>query len=107
MDQNDTTPAKGAKGNSPQGKRRRQPKAGASVQMQVQHHIGRQLRAVYDDLVSRPVPDRFLELLAQLDRQSAPGTPGGASAPQAADTAAPDEAAPRGAAQDTTGKGDT
>jgi hypothetical protein len=68
MDQNNTTPNKGAKGNAPQSPRRRQPKAGASVQMQVQDHIGRQLRAVYDDLLSQPVPDRFLELLDQLDK---------------------------------------
>lgn len=68
MDQNNTTPARGAKGNTPERSRRRPPKSGASVQMQVQDHIGRQLRAVYDDLLSQPVPDRFLELLDQLDK---------------------------------------
>ena len=69
MDQNDTTPARGAKGaGAPSGARRRAPKPGASVQMQVQDHIGRQLRAVYDDLLSQPVPDRFLEVLDQLDK---------------------------------------
>lgn len=66
MDQNNPTPAR-AKGAPPSGSRRRPPKTGASVQMQVQDHIGRQLRAVYDDLLSQPVPDRFLELLDQLD----------------------------------------
>lgn len=71
MDQNNTTPARGAKGQGSSGTRRRSPKAGATVQMQVQDHIGRQLRAVYDDLLSQPVPDRFLELLEQLDRQKA------------------------------------
>jgi len=33
----------------------------------VQSHIGRQLRAGYVDILNQPVPDRFLELLAELD----------------------------------------
>ena len=33
----------------------------------VQGKIGQQLRAMYDDVVSAGVPDRFSELLAQLD----------------------------------------
>jgi len=68
MDHNNTTPARGAKADAPARSRRRGQKSGASVQMQVQDHIGRQLRAVYDDLLSQPVPDRFLELLEQLDK---------------------------------------
>lgn len=39
------------------------------IQVQVQDHIGRQLRAVYDDVLNQPVPDRLLELLDQLDRE--------------------------------------
>jgi hypothetical protein len=35
----------------------------------VQSHLGLQLRAVYDDLASQPIPDRFLELLDRLERQ--------------------------------------
>ena len=34
----------------------------------VQDVIGKQLRAMYDDLVSQAVPDRFKELLQQLDK---------------------------------------
>jgi len=34
---------------------------------QVQGHIGRQLRAVYDEVLHQPIPERFLELLSQLD----------------------------------------
>lgn len=71
MDQNNTTSARGAKGRTTEGRRRRSPKAGGSVQMQAQDHIGRQLRAVYDDVLSQPVPDRFLALLDQLDQQKA------------------------------------
>jgi Anti-sigma factor NepR len=33
----------------------------------VQDAIGRALKAHYDDLVSAPVPDRFLVLLAELE----------------------------------------
>jgi len=35
----------------------------------VQSKIGQQLRAMYDDVVSAGVPDRFAELLKQLDEQ--------------------------------------
>lgn len=37
----------------------------------VQAHIGRQLRAGYVDILNQPVPDRFLELLAELDQREA------------------------------------
>lgn len=33
----------------------------------VQAKIGEKLKAMYDDVVSQPVPDRFRELLARLD----------------------------------------
>ena len=35
----------------------------------VQSKIGQQLRAMYDDVVSAGVPDRFTEMLQQLDGQ--------------------------------------
>lgn len=38
----------------------------------VQAHIGRQLRAGYVDILNQPVPDRFLELLAELDGHAEP-----------------------------------
>ncbi|MFZ4531375.1 MAG: NepR family anti-sigma factor [Alsobacter sp.] len=37
----------------------------------MQSHIGRQLRAIYDGVVAQPVPDRFLELLNELEQRSA------------------------------------
>ncbi len=40
----------------------------AGLQPQVQDHIGRQLRALYDDVLTQPVPDRFRELMDRLDR---------------------------------------
>ena len=36
----------------------------------VKAHIGRQLRALYDEVASQPVPDRFMELLDRLDMKS-------------------------------------
>ncbi len=35
-----------------------------------QKRIGDQLRAMYDDLMQQPVPDRFAELLGRLDSSS-------------------------------------
>ena len=35
----------------------------------VQSKIGQQLRSMYDDVVSDGVPDRFTEMLRQLDEQ--------------------------------------
>jgi hypothetical protein len=36
----------------------------------VKDHIGRQLRALYDEVAGQPVPDRFMELLNRLDEKS-------------------------------------
>ena len=41
----------------------------------VQAHIGDRLKALYDDVLSEPVPDRFLDLLSQLERRER-GEPG-------------------------------
>ena len=38
----------------------------------VTDQIGRQLRSVYDDVLAQPVPDRFLDLLKDLDTLAAP-----------------------------------
>ncbi|MEH3144639.1 MAG: NepR family anti-sigma factor [Methylobacterium frigidaeris] len=34
----------------------------------VQTRIGSHLRAMYDELMQQPIPDRFIDLLANLDR---------------------------------------
>ena len=39
---------------------------------EVSDQIGRQLRSVYDDVLAQPVPDRFLDLLKDLDALAAP-----------------------------------
>ena len=45
----------------------------ASLGREIQAKIGQQLRAVYDDVVSQGVPDRFAELLKQLEQSGAKG----------------------------------
>ena len=40
----------------------------------LQAHIGRQLRAVYDEVVNEPVPDKFIRLLEELERKQSDGT---------------------------------
>jgi hypothetical protein len=45
-------------------------KHGQSLEPDVQAHLGRQLRAVYDEMASQPVPDRFIQLLDALERKS-------------------------------------
>ena len=39
----------------------------AKLSRDVQSRLGQQLRQMYDDVVSQGVPDRFTELLNQLD----------------------------------------
>jgi hypothetical protein len=39
----------------------------------VEEAISRQLRKLYDDVASEPVPDRFTELLKQLEQQDGKG----------------------------------
>jgi hypothetical protein len=36
----------------------------------IKDHIGRQLRALYDEVASQPVPDRFMDLLNRLSEKS-------------------------------------
>jgi len=40
----------------------------------VQTKIGQQLRSMYDDVVNEGVPDRFTEMLRQLDEQKDKGS---------------------------------
>jgi hypothetical protein len=41
----------------------------AEVGPDVQGHLGRKLKASYDELVRQPVPDRFRQLLEELERR--------------------------------------
>ncbi len=55
-DEANSTPAESAK-DAPAG-------------VDVQAYIGRQLRAVYDDVAKQPIPERFLALMKQLEGQT-------------------------------------
>jgi hypothetical protein len=48
-------------------------KTGSGLTREIQAKIGQQLRAMYDDVVQEGVPDRFADLLRQLDKQSDEG----------------------------------
>lgn len=40
---------------------------GAPPKVQIEEHIGRQLKSLYNDVLTQPIPDRFLDLLHTLD----------------------------------------
>ena len=44
-----------------------------SLDRAIQERIGDRLRAMYDDLVQQPVPDRFVELLSRLEQRNDAG----------------------------------
>ena len=41
-----------------------------SLDPRIQNEIGKHLRAIYDDVINEPLPDRFMELLEKLERTS-------------------------------------
>ncbi len=49
---------------------------GTTLSRDVQSKIGQHLRAMYDDVVRQGVPDRFLDLLSQLDDKESAGKAG-------------------------------
>lgn len=54
---------------TPDGASKGREPAASRMKPQVQEHIGRQLRAVYDDVLKQPLPDRFRELMEKLDQK--------------------------------------
>jgi len=51
-------------------------RTGPALNRDIQTKIGQQLRAIYDDVVDQGVPDRFVELLRNLDRDTGKGERG-------------------------------
>lgn len=45
----------------------------ANIDPRIQTEIGKHLRAVYDDVISEPVPSKFMDLLEALERSSRKG----------------------------------
>ena len=48
-------------------------KNASGLNREIQSKIGQQLRAIYDDVVQEGVPDRFADLLKQLDKTPTEG----------------------------------
>lgn len=44
-------------------------KEATAIDSKVQERLGRQLKALYDDVVRQPIPDRLLSLMAQLEEK--------------------------------------
>ncbi len=42
------------------------------MEAELQDHIGRELRALYNEIVQEPIPERFLKLLDDLERKQTP-----------------------------------
>ena len=40
-----------------------------TIDQAIQRHLGRKLKASYDDLIKQPVPDKFRQLLEDLERK--------------------------------------
>jgi hypothetical protein len=51
-------------------------RVGPALNRDIQTKIGQQLRAIYDDVVDQGVPDRFVELLRNLDKETGKGERG-------------------------------
>jgi hypothetical protein len=51
---------------------------GSTLGSDIQAKIGQHLRAMYDDVVRQGVPDRFMDLLSQLDQAAKPAADGNA-----------------------------
>ena len=52
----------------------RSPRSKAEAPNDVGEQIGEQLRGLYDDILNQPIPDRFLELLNQLESDPISGS---------------------------------
>lgn len=57
------------KSTSPQPASQPKPSAKAADAAALNTHIGRELRAMFDDVVAQPVPEKFQELLEELERK--------------------------------------
>jgi hypothetical protein len=64
---NDSKRARPEKGMT--SSRRAQRLSKSALSPEIQNKIGHQLRAMYSDVVSQGVPDRFAELINKLDQQ--------------------------------------
>jgi Anti-sigma factor NepR len=61
------------RGGAPKKPSKTAPKTSAAGYAGMEKHIGSQLKALYDDMVAEPIPDRLLDLLNRLDDKAAKG----------------------------------
>ena len=64
----------------PQGKPSSAPESedgGPPAPFAIHEHIGRQLRGLFDEVVTQPVPEKFLKLLDELEQKEAGRVPEG------------------------------
>ena len=47
--------------------RSKRPKPNDAPNVPIDEHIGRHLKAIYDDVLKQPIPERFLDLLNQFE----------------------------------------
>ena len=47
------------------------PEAPGGAPFPVHEHVGRHLKALFDDVTSQPIPDKFVKLLEELERKQA------------------------------------
>jgi len=64
---NERKPAGQQKPMEPSATRKKDDAKPAKLTRDVQARLGQQLRAMYDDVVSQGVPDRFVDLLNRMD----------------------------------------
>jgi hypothetical protein len=48
------------------------PAAAGGSDFALHEHIGRQLRGIFDEVVTQPVPEKFRKLLDELERKQGP-----------------------------------
>ena len=51
----------------PAHQRSKRPKPNDAPNVPIDEHIGRHLKAIYGDVLKQPIPERFLDLLDQLE----------------------------------------
>ena len=71
IDKQGKKPLDSAGDGSVPGKSRDPSSSDPTLDRPTQGRIGDQLRAMYDDLLNQPVPDRFADLLARLESKDA------------------------------------
>ena len=79
---------------NPSDKSGRDKGSAASIDDEIQNHLGRQLQSIYDDVLHQPVPERFMNLLRELDEAAKKNADSVAAGAQATEQGIQNPAAP-------------